>query len=64
MIEETWQSCLILSEPLSCFVLILFISCKRYLIIRLGKYPGIAEVLAVKTDVKPRNMNFEKVESG
>ena len=26
--------------------------------------PGIAKVLAVERDVKPRNMNFAKVEKG
>ena len=49
------------------FGFIFFISRKRY---SLGKYrnasffrnTGIAKVLAVEMDVKPRNMNFAKVE--
>ena len=47
--------------------MIFFISRKRYLIGEVLKHfffqiPGIARLEAVERDVKPRNMNFAKVE--
>ena len=47
--------------------MIFFISRKRYLIGEVLKHiffwnPGIARLVAVERDVKPRNMNFAKVE--
>ena len=44
-----------------------FICCKRYSIGEVLKHiffrnPGIAKVLGVERDVKPRNMNFAKVD--
>ena len=56
-----------LSSKLPCFVLIFFISPKRYSIGEVLKRiffrnPGISKVLAVERDVKPRNMNFAKLQ--
>ena len=52
-----------LSSKLPCFVLILFISRKRYSIGEVLKRiffrnPGIAKVLDVERDVKPRNLQI------
>ena len=52
-----------------CFVVTFFISRKRYSVGEALKRiffqnPGIAKVLAVQRDVKPRNMNFAKVDEG
>ena len=49
--------------------MIFFISCKWYLIGEVLKRifflnPGIVRLVAVERDVKPRNMNFAKVEKG
>ena len=49
--------------------MIFFISRKRYSIGEVLKRiffwnPGIARLVAVERDVKPRNMNFAKVERG
>ena len=56
-----------LSSRLPCFVLIFFISRKRYSIGEVLKHIffqnlGITKVLAVERDVKPRNMNFAKLQ--
>ena len=56
-------------SKLPCFVVIFFISRKRFSIGKVLKRiffqnPGIAKLLAVERDVKPRNMNFAKVEEG
>ena len=53
---------------LSCYDF-LFISCKRYLIGEVLKRiffrnPGITKLLALERDVKPRNVNFTKVDGG
>ena len=58
-----------LSLKLPCFVLIFFISHKRYSTGEVPKriffrYPGIAKVLAVERDVKPWNMNFSSYRGG
>ena len=56
-----------LSSKLPCFVLILFLSSKRYsngeVLKRIFfRNPGIAKVLDVKRDVKPRNIKFAKLQ--
>ena len=56
-----------LSSKLPCFVLIFFISRKRYSIGEVLKRiffrnPRIAKVLAVERDVKPRNMKFAELQ--
>ena len=56
-----------LSSKLLCFVLIFFISHKRYSIGEVLKRiifwnPGIAKVLAVERDIKPRNVKFAKLQ--